>query len=295
MASLYNVFKGVVPPVALALGMNAAAFAVSAPLQTEKFYDLTGSSSFLACTLLGLYNATAVAGASSSLFARLVSAHPRQLLLSAAVSVWAVRLGSFLWYRVHALDGDRRFNEIKKNPKRFAAVFLIQAVWTTMTALPVFMVLATPAASMRPLGALDFIGLAAWAVGFAIETTADFQKLFWQIRHGSKRTNMINNTGIWKYARYPNYFGEILLWSGVALSSIAANDLSTVSGWVSSAFMALSPLFVSSLLLGLSGVPLQEKMALKRFENNRAEYDDYVASTNKFVPWFPRKSALKKE
>ncbi|KAL2912362.1 hypothetical protein HK105_208136 [Polyrhizophydium stewartii] len=294
MPTIQSLLAGIASPALLAFGMNAVMFAVSAPLQTEHFFDLTGSSSFVACSALALWRAAGSPTTAAALMASASRLHPRQLMLSAAVSTWAVRLGTFLVYRVNALGGDRRFDKLKTNPARFAVVWAIQAVWTTMTAFPVFAALSIPASEQQPLGLLDAVGAACWAVGFTFEALADYQKLKWQLKMGDERFKSVNREGVWSLCRYPNYFGEILLWSGVAVSATAAVGLRAPNGIYVAGLMALSPLFVATLLLRVSGIPLQEHMAKKRFAGNK-DYEDYVATTNVLFPWFPRKAARKSE
>lgn len=230
-------------------------FAVAIALRTEAFFDLTGSLTYFLVTL-GLI----VMGETTSV--------PR-IMLAGAVSVWAVRLGSFLAWRVRASGGDDRFDEIKSHPARFFLVWNIQALWVTITASAAWMALAGDGQLPWPT---TIIGAALWLVGFAIEVIADTLKTAFKAAH----PNHFITTGLWSVSRHPNYVGEIIVWVGVAVMAAPA-----LSG--SQLLSLVSPIFVFILLRYVSGVPLLEKKAEKRWGDDPA-YRDYRDSTPLLFP-----------
>ncbi len=230
--------------------------------QTEHYYDLTGSLTYQLLTWGTLIAAGTYA--------------PRQLLLGSMVVVWSGRLGLFLFWRVKRAGKDGRFDAIKPAGGRFLVFWSVQGLWVVLTMATVLSVLALPASA--PLGVLDGVGAAIWLAGFAIEVTADRQK-------GAFKANPANsgrfiNVGLWSWSRHPNYFGEIVLWIGVAL--IALGDL---EGW--RLVTLVSPVFVFWLLFFVSGIPLLAARADERWGNDQ-DYQAYKARTSLLVPRPPR-------
>ncbi|KAH6563621.1 hypothetical protein BASA61_007759 [Batrachochytrium salamandrivorans] len=293
------------PPALLALAINVSVGIVGVMLQTEMFFDATALATFISCALLALWTSATSALGTTTLAADLpytehpflagvFKLHSRHLLLTTAILVWSIRLGSFLLFRAHILNGDRRFDKVKTRPFRFAILWLIQAVWCTIALIPLYATLAIPSEWMMPISRLDVLGMACFVIGFTTEFIADVQKLTWQIRMGDKRFTLVNNQGLWSLCRYPNYFGEILLWTGVAVVSVASLDLSTLNSVCIALLMCTSPLFVAFMLLRVSGIPPQELMAKTRYANSKA-YDVYVAHTNMILPWFPSTASHKED
>ncbi|MDE0546211.1 DUF1295 domain-containing protein [Microbacterium sp. C7(2022)] len=259
---------GGIPLFALAV---AAAFAIqvivyvpSMLAQTERFFDLTGSLTFILITagLLVLAPAPDV----------------RSIILAAMVVIWAVRLGSFLFVRIHRSGSDDRFDELKTSPIRFLRVWVLQGLWVSLTAAAAWIAMSTAATERAPLGVLTFVGIAVWLLGITIEIVADLQKSAFKA-DSANRGDFIR-TGLWSRSRHPNYFGEIVLWIGVTL--VAAPVL---AGWQWVAL--ISPLFVTLLLTKVSGVPLLEAKADKRWGGD----DDYAAYKKRTPVLIPRLSA----
>lgn len=166
------------------------------PYQTEKFYDLTGSITYITLTC---FTVAYTAATSKHI-------HVRQILASAFVIVWALRLGSFLYKRIKADGKDHRFDKLKPYFVAFFGTWQIQGTWCFLTGLSVFAV--NTRSVQPPIGWLDAIGIAVWAVGFAIEVVADRQKAAWRKLPTSKGRYI--DVGLWRYSRHPNYFGEAL-------------------------------------------------------------------------------------
>ena len=247
--------------VALAFAINWLVWIPASLWRTESFYDLTGSVTFVAVTSLALVAAPGPDGEASVW----------RVTLAAMVVVWAVRLGSFLFVRVRRDGSDGRFDKIKVHPLAFLATWTLQALWVSMTAAAA---LAAITVADGLGGVWAMLGVIVWLIGFAIEVVADTQKR--RFRADPANAGRFISTGLWSRSRHPNYFGEILLWSGVALMAVP-----TLSGW--RWVVLISPVFVWLLLTRVSGVPLLEARAAARFGDDPA-YGAYVKHTPVLVP-----------
>ncbi|KAI5861402.1 DUF1295-domain-containing protein [Durotheca rogersii] len=298
--------RAVVPGVGAAFALQAAVGLPSVLARSERFFDASGSATFFAVTLLSLYlpglRARAAAAAAASpqpLLSILAAPHWRQIALSAAVAAWSVRLGAYLFARVLADGSDSRFDGLRDAPARFAGVWLAQAVWVSVCLGPVLLANGVPAAAAAatpPAAAAAYgLGLAVFAGGFALEVAADAQKSRWRRRARDKRHDRpFLAEGLWSRSRYPNYFGECALWTGVAVAAasllvprpaqLGLGLTAPVAGRVAVlAAAAASPAFVAFLLLRVSGVPLSERKYDARY-GHRDDYRAWKQSTPKFFP-----------
>jgi len=248
---------------ALALGIQWLAWVPAALARSERFYDLTGSLTYLA--LLGL--ALGRAAGRDAL-------GPRGLLVAAAVAVWALRLGSYLFLRVLREGQDGRFDEIKQSPPRFWIAWTLQGLWVFWTLLVALVVLLQD--SGAPLGPWDALGLGVWSLGFSLEVVADRQKAAFRADPGNAGRWI--DTGLWAYSRHPNYLGEIILWTGIALLGSGIFRGGQWLAWI-------SPVFVALLLTKGSGIPLLEARADERWGNDPA-YQAYKDRVPVLVPGF---------
>lgn len=226
--------------------------------RTEKFFDLTGSVTYIA--LVGV--AVVATG----------SWEPRSLLLAALVIAWAARLGTFLFVRVLQAGGDPRFAALKRHLPSFLLTWTLQGLWVFLTASAALAAIT----AQEPAG-LDwtaFAGVGIWIAGFAIEATADAQKQ--RFRKDPANEGRFIRSGLWAWSRHPNYFGEIVIWVGVAL--LAAPSL---AGW--QWVTMVSPVFVVILLTRISGIPPLERRGKQRWGND-PEYQRYLASTPVLIP-----------
>jgi steroid 5-alpha reductase family enzyme len=236
-------------------------FVPSYRAQTEHWYDLTGSVTYLTVIVGTLL----LAGRFDT----------RSLLLTALVGIWAVRLGSYLYRRIQKAGADTRFDDIKPSFTRFLMAWTLQGLW-------VFLTLAAALAAMTiesaaPLGLIGWFGLAVWVAGFGIEAVADAQKQ--AFRNDAANKGRFIDSGLWAWSRHPNYFGEITLWVGIALVALPA-----LSGW--QYVTLISPVFVYLLLTRVSGIPMLEARADERW-GDEPGYQAYKARTPVLVPRLP--------
>ncbi|TPX30701.1 hypothetical protein SmJEL517_g05783 [Synchytrium microbalum] len=251
-------------------------FVFAAIFKTEKFYDLSGSVTYIGCILISLLYRHG-----DDILSNLT---PRQIIIAALVCIWAVRLGTFLFIRVMKEGKDARFDGVKENPLQFSVYWALQVVWIYLTALPCWIVLGNDSYNEPNLVWSDYVGIVLWVYGFLVEVIADTSKFVFKL---TNRKDFIS-TGIWKYCRYANYHGEIVLWLGMWILCIHG----FTDNWQ---FVSIiSPLFVAGLILGVSGVPLAEASAEKRY-GGRADYQAYKAATPKYFLWFPKKLQVTNE
>jgi len=246
---------------ALALGAFAIqwlAFIPARLFQTERFYDLTGSITYIAVTLAAISAATAPSGA--------------QWLIAIMIFIWAGRLGSFLFRRIHAAGGDQRFDHIKVSSSRFFVAWTLQGAWVVMTSCAALTAILS--AEQTAVGVIYVMGAVMWVAGFVIEVMADRQKS--RFRADPANAGRFINVGLWARSRHPNYFGEILLWAGIAVMAIPY--LSSTQ-WV----VMLSPLFVYALLTRISGIPTLARRGQQLWGDDPT-YQAYVANTPRLLP-----------
>ncbi|MEM7275316.1 MAG: DUF1295 domain-containing protein [Actinomycetota bacterium] len=244
--------------------INWIVFVPSYTNRTEKFFDLTGSLTYLSVIALALI-------LSSDLDAR-------AWLAAAMVTVWAVRLGTFLFRRISKDGKDGRFDKMKHDFWQFLMTWTIQGLWVSLTLAAALSIIT--ADERVDLGVVGIIGLVVWLVGFVIEVVADGQKS--AFKADPANAGRYITSGLWSWSRHPNYFGEITLWTGMAILAIPVLD-----GW---RWIALiSPVFVFFLLTRISGIPMLERRAEKRW-GDEPEFRAYTDGTSVLVPLPPRRS-----
>lgn len=221
--------------------------------QTEKFYDLTGSITYLSIVLSTVY----ITGTENI----------ADYIIVACVSVWAIRLGSFLFMRIHKAGEDRRFRLIKPNFTRFLMTWTLQGMWVSMCLLCVLTALSSYNGII--LNNIFSVGLFVFVLGFSIEVIADYQKTVF--RKDIRNKDKFITTGLWSLSRHPNYLGEILLWSGIAIMSF-----SSLEGM--QYITLISPLFVYILLVYISGIRMLEDQGSKKW-GELESYKEYIKNT----------------
>lgn len=249
--------------VLAAFVINWVAFIPSYLQRTESFFDLTGSITYLSVMLLALLMADEL--------------DLRSLLVVAMVWVWALRLGTFLFRRIRADGKDGRFDKIKNNFWQLLMTWTLQGLWVSLTAAAALAIVT--GAEKKSFGALAVIGFVVWALGWGVEVIADRQKS--AFRADPANAGRFINTGLWSWSRHPNYFGEITLWTGIAIMAVPI-----LSGWTWA--VLISPVFVFVLLTRISGIPLLARRGLKRW-GDEPEYQAYLRNTSLLVPLPPRK------
>ena len=221
--------------------------------QTEKFFDLTGSITYLTTVLAALYITD--------------SGKISDYVIVSCVVIWAIRLGSFLFMRIHKAGEDRRFREIKTNFTRFFMTWTLQGMWVSMCLLCVLTALSSYSGII--MNNVFYIGLLIFVIGFIIEVIADHQKTVF--RKDINNKDKFISTGLWSYSRHPNYLGEILLWFGVAIMSFSSlQDLQY--------FTLISPIFVYVLLVYISGIRILENQGDKKW-GHLDSYKEYLKNT----------------
>lgn len=199
---------------------------------------------------------------------------PRVWLVLVLVAVWALRLSLHLTVRNYGQPEDRRYRAMRHNNephfglKSLYLVFGLQAALAGFIAMPLLVASSAPA----PLSWLDVVGVALWLIGMFFEVVGDFQLA--RFRAEPSNAGRVLDTGLWRFTRHPNYFGEFLVWWGYFTVALAAG------GW----WTLLSPLVMSALLLRVSGVTLLERDIGER----RPGYASYARRTNAFLPGPPR-------
>ena len=247
----FNSFKFL---ISLAVLIQFLIFLPSFFFQTEKFYDLTGSITYISITSIAYFsvdNPTTI-----------------DTILYLYVIVWAGRLGIFLFRRINKDGKDVRFDKAKKQFFWFLQYWMGQAAWVVFTAGASILAILSPVEAK--LETVVFIGIFLWWSGFLIEVIADYQKR--KFKETSNPKTKFISTGLWARSRHPNYFGEITLWVGMSVIS-----LSSLSG-IEYVTAIVSPFFVYLLLVKLEGVPMLERIADERY-GEFSDYQEYKANT----------------
>jgi len=232
--------------------------------KTEHFYDLTGSIAYITITVVALLLSPEL--------------DARALMIGVMVIIWAARLGTFLFRRVRKAGADQRFDAIKVSFPRFLMAWTLQGLWVSFSLAAA---LAAITSTIRvPFEFFAGAGLLVWLFGFSFEVIADTQKS--RFKADPENEGKFINTGLWSWSRHPNYFGEIVLWIGVAIASIPV-----LRGWQWAAM--ISPVFITLLLTRISGIPLLEKRADEKW-GGQEDYEAYKSRTSVLIPLPPGKN-----
>ena len=237
-------------------------FAIAAVFKTDKVTDLAYGLSFVVVAWYELFK--------NNLF------NPFSVILVAMVSVWGFRLAIYLFYRILKIKKDSRFNEIRSNFVKLAGFWIIQTVSIFIISLAyvVFFEVFDPTDKISVV--YTAIGFLIWVLGFSIEAISDKQKWAYLSSGGKKWID----SGLWKYSRHPNYFGEILCWVGIYVYTLSSTGITHF-------YTMLSPIFITLLLLFFSGIPLLEKAQDEKFGND-TDYINYKKNTSLLIIWPPK-------
>ena len=239
--------------VIIAFLIQWALFIPAYLMQTEKFYDLAGSLTYISII--------------SYVYCQSSEFNIASLILSLFIIVWAIRLGSFLFFRIKKAGEDKRFRDIKPSPTRFFMTWTLQGTWVSLCSACAITAISTTEGII--LNEIFVLGAFTFIIGFLIEVVADNQKT--KFRSIPENKDKFITTGLWSYSRHPNYLGEITLWLGVALmsfSSLEGLQLITL----------VSPIFTYLLLVYVSGVRLLEASGNKKW-GHLSSYQEYKKNT----------------
>jgi len=249
--------------VILAFLIQWVAYIPAYTFQTEKFYDLTGTLTYLSVVWF-TYMLSYQAG----------ELKIGNLILALLISIWAVRLGSFLFLRIHKAGEDKRFRKIKPSASQFFMTWTLQGFWVSICSMCALTAISSEIGVITNI--FFYIGFVLFLIGFNIEIIADSQKNTFR-SHEENKDKFIT-TGLWAKSRHPNYFGEIMLWAGIALIA-----LPSLSG--AQYLTLISPVFTYILLVHISGVRMLEDMGNKKW-GHLEEYKDYKDKTPRIIPKF---------
>ncbi len=247
--------------VLLAYVIHWIAYIPAYIFQTEKFYDLTGSVTYLSVVwfvFLSTYKS--------------ISLNFGNLILVLLISIWTIRLGLFLFMRIHKAGEDKRFRTIKTSASQFFMTFTLSGLWVTLCSMCALVAISSPEGLV--MNALTYVGIILFIIGFGIEIVADNQKTAFRSIESNKDSFI--TSGLWSKSRHPNYFGEVLLWFAIAVisfSSLEGLQLITL----------ISPVFTYILLVYVSGVRMLEDMNDKKWADNE-QYKSYKKNTPMLFP-----------
>ena len=227
-------------------------------LQTEKFFDISGSITYISVVSYCFFN-----------FYDPENLNIGNVILSIIIIIWALRLGSFLFIRIKKAGEDIRFREIKKSPTRFFMTWTFQGMWVSLCSACALAGIANGII----INDYFYCGLAIFLIGFIVEIVADNQKT--KFRSNPKNKDKFINSGLWKFSRHPNYMGEILLWLGISIisfSSLEGLELATL----------ISPFFTYLLLVYVSGIRILEYNGEKKW-GHLESYKNYKKNTPRLI------------
>ena len=260
---ILNGYSTVLLCAVICIGIQWIAWIPASIWKTERFYDLTGGLTFLVVVVFSLWSGS-----------QFEPPNLREIIVSTLVIVWSLRLSSFLYFRIHRTGKDGRFDRLKTSPIRFLVPWTLQGLWVFLTMVVVIVINNQENASSA-LGVWDWIGLLLWITGFGIEVIADNQKTVFN--SDPKNKDKWIDSGLWSYSRHPNYFGEILLWTGISFFGVSCFTGLERVAWI-------SPIFIYILLTKISGTPILDRRSLEKW-GHEPEYQKY---REKVPSLFPR-------
>ncbi|PIQ73374.1 hypothetical protein COV58_02905 [Candidatus Roizmanbacteria bacterium CG11_big_fil_rev_8_21_14_0_20_36_8] len=234
-------------------------FVYAAIRQTDTVTDLSYGLTFIILAFTGLF--------STKMFFIF------QLIVFGMVLLWGIRIATYLFIRIKKMKRDKRFDGIREKFLSFAAFWFFQAITVWIVSLP-----ATYLHMQKydmSLNSIMIVGVLIWSAGMIIETVADMQKF--NFKNNLNNSGKWIDTGIWKYARHPNYFGEMMCWWGIFIFSL---PFQSGLSWLT----VIGPISITYILLFATGIPTLEKKYNERYKDN-ADYQTYKNNTNLLVPW----------
>lgn len=245
----------------ISLAIQVILFIPAFIFKTDKLTDFSYSLTFIILTLFLLLTN---------------NISTSKIILATMILIWAFRLGIFLFIRITKIKRDKRFDGVRESFIKFAQFWILQGIAVWVILIPSIFFLTQDLAMTK----LSCLGIFVWISGFLIETISDAQKFSFMQRNSKNKSKWIS-TGLWKYSRHPNYFGEMLCWIGIYL--FVVSGLTTSQALIS----IIGPLFIIFILLFGTGVPKLEQSADKKFGKIK-EYQEYKRRTSLVILW-PRK------
>ena len=242
----------------ISLIINIIIFLIAYKLKTDKLTDISYALTFiLLATIAFLFSDKSTL----------------KIILFLIITLWATRLGIFLLIRINKTKKDKRFDKIRNNFSSFLKFWTLQGLTVFIILIPSLLLFNTK----TKITPITITGIIIFLIGFFTETIADIQKYNFNKKHKNK----FITTGLWKYSRHPNYFGEILVWIGIYF--LAFSSISTPQ----KIYAIISPAFIIILLTLVSGIPILEKNADKRW-GKQEQYQNYKKKTSILIPWIKK-------
>lgn len=254
-----SIFSIILQSLYISLIIQVFFFIIASINKTDKVTDLSYGLTFIAIATISFFRSDQT---------------PIHWILLTMIVIWEIRLSTYLFIRIIKIKVDRRFNKIRNNFIQFGKFWLLQAIAVWIITLPTTISFS----KASNLSIWSTVGIIIWLTGLIIESIADKQKF--QFKNKPENKNRWTDVGLWKYSRHPNYFGEILCWWGVFMFCLPSlNNLELLS--------VVGPIFITFLLLFVTGVPPIEKKYLKKFGEN-LDYQEYIKETNLLIPFSKR-------
>lgn len=244
----------------LCVAFNLVIFLIAFRLQTDKLTDITYCSTFGIVALILFWNY----GSQSSFYRQAITF---------MVLLWAIRLGGYLFRRILQKGKDSRFDSFRHSIRGFGGFYTLQAISIWVVVLPVIAVLSSEIDFSQHLGMLT-IGAIIFMIGWLLETVADNQKF--KFRSLASNDGKFMASGLFSVIRFPNYLGEIMVWSGIFIA--ASPSLSGLS-WLT----IIGPIWIAFLLIKVSGIPYLERSNKERY-GHLESFKQYQKSTKKLIP-----------
>ncbi|KAF8846885.1 DUF1295-domain-containing protein [Acephala macrosclerotiorum] len=264
----------------ITIGYQLFFFSIAFSLKFDKLTDFAGGTNFVVLAIITL----AFSGHHNA----------RQIVCSLFIMVWGARLSAFLLFRILKTGKDDRFDDKRDKFFPFLGFWVFQMIWVWTVSLPVT-VLNSPDVTQYPQPDFgtgrDIAGVVLYAIGMIMESVSDVQKYLFRARKSDK--SAICDKGFFSWTRHPNYFGEIIIQFGIYMIAVSPAANGYVRGQAYKALYAtiLGPLFLTILLMFVSGLTLQERPgAKKRYEKNNhwEEYSRYLNRTSILIPFPPQ-------
>lgn len=240
----------------IAIGIQILFFIPAFLFKTDKLTDFSYGITFIVLSFTSFFMGEQKQG---------------QLILLLFILIWAIRLVSYLFIRIRKIKKDQRFDQIRGNFLKFLKFWIGQGftVWVILIpSLFYFNLFDAKQNIWWLIGGIIFIS------GFLIESIADYQK--YKFINNPKNKDKWISSGLWYYSRHPNYFGEILIWTGIYIFTLGSLSL------IKSLIGLISPLFITIILLFVTGVPILEKKSDQKWGDNK-DYLNYKKRTNKII------------